>query len=66
MRIEFNGAMIYFEDDEFDDVVKLRCTCGHTVFEHGSPIHSSLPNQSWIPVSQCVLCDCRQFKIKEE
>lgn len=66
MRIEFNGAMIYFNDDEFDDVSKLKCICGHSVWSHGSPIHWSKPNESWVPVSQCVLCDCKQFRIKDE
>lgn len=66
MRIEFNGAMIYFEED-IGKVFDLMCECGHKLGAHGSPVRWGYPT-SYVHTSQCTMwrCGCKQFKVVKD
>jgi len=58
---------VYFEEGNFDKEVHRKCKCGHDLYQHGFTQHIS--NMGYphmvLWVSQCVMCDCKEFHQEE-
>ena len=59
--------MIYFDAHEetgLKDALNTMCECGHNAGEHGCTMNG-MDDWQYLYVLQCVLCDCKQFKVVE-
>lgn len=72
MKIEMRGLFVTLEkDDDWDDLLKLSCTCGHNMFSHGSPLSYNEHGQVYYTTSQCIYfgehgwCGCKQFEVED-
>lgn len=57
------------EDYDYDGIEKMMnriCECGHKLYQHGFTDNYDYSTQGhYFRVSQCVMCNCRQFKEKK-
>lgn len=61
ITIEYSGVRFTYENDEdFEDILKMKCKCGHTVGQHA---HSVLWSIKVFLVSQCVSCGFKDNKL---
>jgi hypothetical protein len=66
MKLSYNGAIIEANPYDYEErkriYYELECLCGHKYYQHAFVEHMG----SILCASQCVMCDCKGFHIKEK